>query len=677
MKALKYIGMAFAVIVLILGALIAYVVFTFDAARIKQEAAQAVLAKTGRTLTIDGDLALSFWPSLGVKVDKVTLSEHNSKDRFAAFDSAHVALRLLPLLSKQVVAEKIELDGLNLVLIRDKDGHLNIDDLLGGKKDNGATTPPPEFDIAGLAINNAQIEWRDEFGKNAKGSNLKIADLDLSTGHATGNKAGLRVESLKLATQGKLDADNFDLALDVPDFARKGEQLIAAKVELNANLKGASRSATVNLAVSDINGTLQALNIGGLALDLDARLGDKSLKGNLKSPLKLDLETSTIELADLSGVLALDMPGLPSHPLKLPIKARIKSEYSKPAVSGNLTTQFDETHLDARFNVIGGSSPNSAPNIGIELDIDKLNIDKYLPPTTAKQEKSGDDRIDLSALKAINANGSLHIGELQVKSVKARNLRITFKAAGGKVDIAPHSADLYGGRVNGAVSINAATNRIALKESLNGINVQPLLKDLTDKDMIEGHGDVALDVATQGATVAAMKKALSGNARAVLRDGAIKGINIAQSLRNAKARLGGGDVSQQANATDKTDFSELSASFNIASGVAHNDDLAAKSPFLRLGGTGDIDIGNSRLDYLFKAALVSTSAGQGGKEVDSLKGVTVPVRVTGPFEKPAFKLELANLVSDSAKVRVDEKKQEVKQKLENKVQDKLKDLFSK
>lgn len=665
MKILKALGIAFAVGVLVLAALAAYVAFTFDAARIKQEAAQAVLAKTGRTLTIEGDLALSFWPSLGVKANNVALSERNRQDRFAAFDSAHVSVKVLPLLSKRIAVDRIELDGLKLMLIRDREGHLNIDDLLGGKKDNGAESPPPEFDVAGVSIADAQIEWRDL----RTGRNLKIADLDLSTGHIASGKAGLSLEALKVATSGKLDADNFDLLLEVPSLARNGEQLRTAKVSLKANLAGVARSAAASLEVSNIEGTLQALRVGGFALDLDARMGDKAVKGNLKSPLALDLDAGTVLLADLSGTLAFDMPGLPTRPLKLPIKGRLKSEYAKPALSGNLATQFDETHVDARFNVVG-----TAPaNIGIEIDIDKLNVDKYLPP--AKEKKPDDDRIDLSALKGLNASGTLRVGELQAKNLKARNVRVSFRAARGKADIAPHAADLYGGHLRGALSIDAGANRIALKESMNGIDIQPLIKDLADKDMVEGHGDVALDVAMRGESVAAMKKSLSGSARTTLRDGAIKGINIAQSLRDAKARLRGGDVTQQAVAADKTDFSELAASFNIANGVAHNDDLVAKSPFLRLGGSGDIDIGRSQLDYLLKAAVVGTAAGQGGKELDALKGVTVPVRVSGPFEKPAFKLELGNLVSDSAKARIEEKQQEIKQKAQDKLKSQLKGLF--
>jgi hypothetical protein len=51
--------------------------------------------------------------------------------------------------------------------------------------------------------------------------------------------------------------------------------------------------------------------------------------------------------------------------------------------------------------------------------------------------------------------------------------------------------------------------------------------------------------------------------------------------------------------------------------------------------------------------------------------------VTGSFEKPAFKLELANLVSDTAKTRIEEKKQETKTKVQEKLKSRLNDLFTK
>jgi AsmA protein len=186
---------------------------------------------------------------------------------------------------------------------------------------------------------------------------------------------------------------------------------------------------------------------------------------------------------------------------------------------------------------------------------------------------------------------------------------------------------------------------------------------------------VTLDINTRGDTVTAMKKALAGSASLALKDGAIKGINLAQSLRDLKAKLGQADSTQASNANQKTDFSELTGSFKIANGVAHNDDLAMKSPFIRLGGAGDIDVGAGQMNYVAKATVVASGEGQGGKDLGDLKGLTVPVRLSGPFESLSYKIEFGAMLEDATKAKVEEKKQEIKAKAEEAVKDKAKDLF--
>ena len=163
-----------------------------------------------------------------------------------------------------------------------------------------------------------------------------------------------------------------------------------------------------------------------------------------------------------------------------------------------------------------------------------------------------------------------------------------------------------------------------------------------------------------------------------LRDGAIKGINLAKTLRDLKGKLG----AKQSNTADadgreKTDFSRRRRASRIAGGVAHNDDLAMKSPFLRLGGNGDIDIGNDRLDYLAKVSVVDTAKGQEGKDLDHLKGLTVPVRLHGPFDKLAYKLELGDLIGQAAKAQVEAKKGGSQGQGRRQAQRKLKGLFGK
>jgi len=252
------------------------------------------------------------------------------------------------------------------------------------------------------------------------------------------------------------------------------------------------------------------------------------------------------------------------------------------------------------------------------------------------------------------------------------------RLAGGRLDVAPLSLNLYEGSASGSLMLNANGNQVAVKQNLAGIGIGPLLKDLADKDLLEGRGNVALDVTSHGESVAAIKKALAGSASLSLKDGAIKGINLAQALRDIKGKLGSKqDSSQQAKAGEKTDFSELSASLKIAGGVAHNEDFSAKSPFLRLTGAGDIDIGGAQMNYLAKASVVASSAGQGGQGLEHLKGLTVPVRVSGPFESLSYKLELGSLVGDAAKAKVEEKKEEIKAKAQDQVKDKLKGLFGK
>ena len=202
------------------------------------------------------------------------------------------------------------------------------------------------------------------------------------------------------------------------------------------------------------------------------------------------------------------------------------------------------------------------------------------------------------------------------------------------------------------------------------------MKDALDKDVLEGRGNVALDVTTAGTSVAAMKKGLGGTASMNLRDGAIKGINLAKTFRETKAVFTTRkDAVQQAKQTEKTDFSELTGTFRISNGVACNDDLSMKSPFIRLGGAGDINIGEDRMDYLAKASVVASAGGQGGKDLDHLKGMTVPVRVSGPFDKLSYNIEFGGLVAEAAKAKVEEKLKETVKG--GKPEDMLKGLFKK
>lgn len=615
MKALKIVGIVLIVLVLLVAGGVAVIVSQFDAARVKAEAAKLVREKQQRSLTIDGELALSFWPNVGISLGRVSLSEHQSEQRFASLESARVSVAVLPLLARHVVVNEVQLKGLQLTVVKRKDGTLNIADLIkaGASGASGASEAPSAsagealaLDVAGLNIADAELGWRDE----ASGSSATLSVIELSTGRVRFDPQQKSYSVAKLA------------------LAMKGRK----------QDKGGGGAVDAKFSASILDGRGDALQLSGLVVDIDAKMSGAAVKGQLAGELRADLAHQSAE--------------------------------------GQLSGQVDQSKLALKFGVTK-FSPLAAH---FDLDLDQIDVDRYLPAkvgaatTSAKPAANGGEtsELDFSALEGLNLSGSLSVGQLTAHNIKLAKLKLSMRAANGGLEVAPLSASLYEGTLSGSLSVKARDNSVALKQQLLGVSIASLLKDAIGRDMIEGRGNVALDLGARGKSVGAMKKALAGTASLSLKDGAIKGINLAQSLRDLKGKLGAKpDAAVQNKSGDKTDFSELSASFKINGGVAHNDDLSAKSPFLRLTGSGDIDIAGERLNYLLKASVVATAGGQGAKDLDQLKGLTLPVRLSGPFDNPGWNIEFASLVGDVAKARVEE----TKQKLQEKVQDRLKGLL--
>ena len=168
-----------------------------------------------------------------------------------------------------------------------------------------------------------------------------------------------------------------------------------------------------------------------------------------------------------------------------------------------------------------------------------------------------------------------------------------------------------------------------------------------------GKGTVKLDITTSGNTVGALKKALAGTAALNLADGAVKGIDIAGTIRDLKSKLSiAKSDNVSADKKKRTDFSEMISTFTIKNGVAHNDDLSMKAPIFRISGAGDIDIGNEKINYIAKPTIVKSLKGQGGADLDSLSGITIPVKLTGTFSSPQYALDYAGLGAAIAKSKL-------------------------
>ena len=826
MKFLKWVLIAVGAMVLLMAGTLAFIAATFDPNQYKSQVAELVREKTQRTLTIEGDIRLMLFPKIGVHLGKTRLSEFRSEKEFAGLDDMRVSLELIPLLSKQVVVDQIQLDGLHASLVKYKDGKTNFDDLLGAGEKADTPVKPVEpqpgtsaikLEVDGVRVSKASVSWKDE----ASGALYAISDFNLKTGRVApgvptkfdlaasiranqpkvdaklqaagtlmadlekqvfavtglsvklgGEAAGvsglaaelqaeiearmgeqkIRISSLKLdasgniesgkpakdsfklkvtapgiekdgsavavrdfsatiggvlagislsegnfripqlsvnldsqsvlvdgvtlALKGKREADSFEAKLDAPKVSITKDKAGGSDITLLLKAQGPHLDANIGLKLAGVDGSGKAVRISQLVLNVDVKQAENHVKGSLSTPILANLETQVFQVPKLTGEFEVASPSLPmKKKFKVPLTLSAIADLKKQTANADLAMKFDESNIKAKFAFADFAALRST----FDIAIDKLNVDKYLPPKKPAPAAEpvpapqAEQPIDFAPIKALHVSGSLRIGDLVASNIKAQNVRLDVKAKDGRLDVNPLLANLYQGSTKGSVSVNANTSQIAVKQSLSGVQIGPLLRDAAGQDILEGRGDVALDVTTTGNLVSAMKKALNGKASLELRDGAIKGINLGQSLRNARSMLTGGkrESEQGAAAGEKTDFSELSASFDIKNGIAHNGDFLAKSPFLRIAGEGDINIPESSLNYLVKAAVVASSGGQGGKDLGDLKGLTIPVRASGPFTALKYKLEFGSVVSDSARQQLEEKKDSLKSKIEDKLKSKL------
>ena len=546
---------------------------------------------------------------------------------------------------------------------------------------------------------NIDLNTRLEFGLGenlyANFENLKFAvlgqldqqqadvNVQASTLNVNPNTLEIKAQSLDAKAKGQLpNVGAFDVSLISPSLGLSETVARGEALNFKADLKQATRSINATLDLAGLQGNLKQAVSAALKTTVNLVEGERTVNLQLASPMTLNMKSQLIELAALTGQLDVKDPALPKKQASMPLAGRLAVNNTEKTAELDLNSKFEATSFDLKAAVKNFAKPA----ITAVLNADKLDIDALLPPkknsgtktTSSSAEKPQDTPVDLSPLRNLNLDLTANIGELKVSNIQAQQLKTKAVARGGKLTISPLDAKLYGGSTTGVITADANTQTVTVNQNMTGVQIQPVIKALLDKDMVEGKGNVGINIRTTGNTVNQMKAALDGKVSVSLQDGAIKGINLAERFRNAKSLLSSGSNStQKTDTAQKTDFSSLAVSFDIANGVASSNDLNVMAPLFRIGGEGRVNLVNNSLDYLAKASVVATSTGQGGKTLDSgLNGVTVPVRLYGPFTGVQWELQFKELAKEAAKAKlqpkIDEKKEELKNKAEEKVRDALK-----
>lgn len=690
-KLFKALAVLIGVVLLLAIAAIVVLPMVVDPNDFKGEIVERVQKQTGRDLTIAGDLDLSVFPWLGVQVNGVEISNAPGfgKAPFASVKKAAIRVKLMPLLDKKLEVDAVELDGVALNLARKANGTSNWDDLTKSGK-NVASEDRDEdkggdqsrvgiesYAIGGININDASISWSDA----QSGQNYQISDFNLKSGAITpGRPVGLDMGMVLRSKDPQVEA-RVGLGGTI-ELDQTNKQLNVRDLKLTLDAEGAA--LPTGKLKADL-ATILLLALDGRAfalLDMKLQSGELNLTGDLKGA-KLNSATpqfsGKIAVAEFNPRDWMVSQGMEPPSMADP-KALSRFAANINLVSSGKSTKLNKLVMQLDDTKIDGSAAIQGKAASFKLKMNAIDLDRYLPAGSSKSNagsgkatstkssaKAQPEKLfPLDTIRALNMNGSVNIGQLKVNNIQAKKVQLTLKAKNGVLETKQTIGALLGGSYSSSVGINASgkTPKLKYSSKLSNIKLQALMQQLSGEDRLSGVGNFSSNLTASGNTVNAIKRTLNGKLNFNLLKGAIKGINLAAELRKAKALLAGKSAPKEKGPV-QTDFSQIKGSGVITKGVLRNKDLQAFSPFLRVTGSGMVNLVKERLDYTAKIFVVETSKGQGGHSLAGLeelerKKIGVPVRFTGPLASPKWKVKWQEVLLES-------QKEELKSKLEEKV----------
>ncbi|MGL1833962.1 AsmA family protein [Rhodocyclaceae bacterium SMB388] len=678
-----------AALVVLFGVVAAYLLLVFDPNDYRDRIAAEVRQQTGRELVIAGDIGLSVFPWLGVEVERLRLGDAPGfgDEPFASVERAELRARLLPLLGGDIDVDRVVLHGLALRLVRDADGRGNWEDLAGDAQPQAAPSgdrrdgPDLRIGAAAFAVGEVEIESASvslddrQAGVRHEVSNLSLRSGEIRPGVAFPLEIGLDVASSAPDLRGRLDLTGKvsirpePAAVTVEGFTLRlagvGDALPGGRLDVAVGADVAFDVAAGSLQVKD-------LSVAALGLEATGALRATGL-ADARPSANGTIAIATFNPRELLRALGQPVPDM-ADPNAL-TRADLWSDFTVDPTSlalSDLALHLDDSTLQGS----AGLSDLATQAMRFDLALDRIDLDRYLPPATGAGSASAPAVATPGAaaaaagppeaLRDLTLAGRLRVGTLKLAGLQLSELDINANAADGVMRLAPLGASLYQGRYAGNVVLDASGRqmRLSLDESLTGVQIGPLLRDLTGQsERLTGQANLRARLQAVGNDGDAMTRSLGGNAEFRFADGAVKGVNVAQYMREAAARLRGQPVPAESGPS-QTDFTDMVGTVQIANGVARNQDLLVRSPLLRVAGEGSVDLGNRQIDYRIQASVVGTLAGQGGADLEALRGVTVPIRVTGSFDSPQYRLDVERLLAEGAK-------QQARDRIEQQIQDRV------
>ena len=660
-KVFKLGGIAVGLVVLLVVGAVVLVPMFVDVQRYKPEIEALVTEQTGRKFSMGDDIRLSVFPWVGVSLSDLVLgnAEGFDGDEMISVKRFEVRLKVLPLLSRKVEVDTFIMDSPRIRLVKNKAG-----------KGNWENIGP---------VKEAEEQPKAEAGDAAKGglpvTSLMVGQFSVING------------LLSYADQSQgMSREISDLNLELTDISLDSPVTISFSAKVDGqplSLSGKAGPIGQEPGESDIS-----LDLVVKALDtLELKLKGRVIQPAAAQKLEMEIELASFSPRKLFERMGRPFPVETSDPAvldKVSLKTRISGSATDVALSDGIVVLDDST---LRFSA--RAKDFDKPDLRFDLNLDGIDTDRYLPPaqkgeaaasksdTPQKTASAKKGKTEYAPLRKMVLDGKARIGKLKAANLKMENMVVHVTGKNGVFNLDPFSVDLYQGKAGAKARLDVRKNRPATNVSINvqGVQAGPMIKDAAQKELIEGALAADITLAMTGDTPDRIRQSLGGKGNLTFLDGAIVGIDIAGTVRDAVSGLG---LGQKTAEKPRTDFAELKIPFTADKGLVKVPGASLVSPLLRLGTRGKTNLVKEDLDFRVEPKFVATLKGQGDTEERS--GLLVPLLVTGTYAAPKIRPDLKAMIGgqvpDGDKIKQLIKGGDSGKSTEEKAKDLIKGLFN-
>ena len=633
---------------------------------IKNKISKVVYANTGRKLTINGELAWSFFPWVGVKIEDVVLSNPSGfkANNFAHVGEIGVSVQLVPLFMGHIQTGRIILKDFDLNLIKNVSGTTNWQDLTAAKADdeqkaNGVPAAVSGITIADVSVINGHVLWQDQqLGKKIEIDHLNLRSKDIGFSDPFVIVADCDFSNAEPKTVGRL-ALSAELTLNLADkfYALHNLQL-SGDLQSAALTRPVDFDGSADVIVDLAKQTLDANNLRVRVANLNA-VGIANGVNILDAPkFNGGLTIANFDAQDFLQTLGLKADSSVWQNASFKVVFETTSKFLKlPSIEGNLG--------DMNLRGSGSYTHFGDKIVVFDLALNKLDTNNLSMQATAKTAKpvviktkkkyaskentlaAKQESSILDVLRAIKLNGNLQINDLRLGKLALNNFYLQLDSDYGMVNLSQISFKGYDGIISSSANVDLRKNtpRISAKLAANHVSLQPLFKDLAGFDKFSGSLALDANITTNGDNDKDILRNLNGTSRVVVNTGVYQGIDVPFQLRRALS-LVNQKISIEKD-SGKTTFDSLLANFKIINGVLSNNDLVMRAQEYKVTGSGTANLINQMLDFKLVARAIHE------------ENIILPINIKGAFSSPSVLPDINQLLKHATSQAVKVKAKQV------------------